>query len=89
MDLQAKSVAPVLRFRQTSPKVVVERVLLTLLGFFRYQWVQPAFETEYLILLAHDLKYLDADQYTKLIDTVIHVKRMLINLQKNVRANSG
>ena len=48
-----------------------------------------ASETEYLILLAHDLKYLDADQYTKLIDTVIHVKRMLINLQKNVRANSG
>ncbi len=47
-----------------------------------------ASETEYLILLAHDLKYLNLDQYDKLMDTVIHIKRMLINLQKNVRANS-
>ena len=47
-----------------------------------------ASETEYLILLAHDLKYFNPDQYDRLIDTVIHIKRMLINLQKKVRADS-
>ena len=48
-----------------------------------------ASETEYLMLLAHDLKYLDTDQYEALMDTINHTKRMLINLQKSVRADSG
>ena len=34
-----------------------------------------ASETEYLILLAHDLKYFNANQYAELIDTIIRVKR--------------
>ena len=47
-----------------------------------------ASETEYLILLAHDLKYLNTAQYTELIDTIILIKKMLINLQKNIRNKS-
>jgi four helix bundle protein len=34
-----------------------------------------ASETEYLVLLAHDLKYLTADQHTELIDATIRVKK--------------
>ena len=47
-----------------------------------------ASETEYLILLAHDLKYLTADQHAELMDTTIRVKKMLTALVKNVRMNS-
>jgi four helix bundle protein len=47
-----------------------------------------ASETEYLVLLAHDLKYLTADQHTELIDATIRVKKMLTALLKNVRMNS-
>ena len=47
-----------------------------------------ASETEYLILLAHDLKYLTTDQYDELMDTIIRIKKMLINLQKSVRNRS-
>ncbi|MYH81973.1 four helix bundle protein [Candidatus Poribacteria bacterium] len=47
-----------------------------------------ASETEYLILLAHDLKYLTIDQYAELMDTTIRVKKMLTALVKNVRMNS-
>ncbi|MDE0398329.1 MAG: four helix bundle protein [Candidatus Poribacteria bacterium] len=47
-----------------------------------------ASETEYLILLAHDLKYLTTDQYDVLMDTTIRVKKMLTALIKNVRMNS-
>lgn len=45
-------------------------------------------ETEYLIFLACELKYLAADQYAGLIDTIISIKKMLINLQKSVRASN-
>ena len=44
-----------------------------------------ASETEYLILLAHALKYLDANQYVELIDRIISVKKMLVSLLKNIR----
>lgn len=47
-----------------------------------------ASETEYLILLAHDLKYLTKDQHAELMDTIIRIKKMLINLQKSVRTRS-
>ena len=50
--------------------------------------IGSASETEYLILLAHDLKYLTADQYVELMDTTIRVKKMLTALIKNVRMNS-
>ncbi len=44
-----------------------------------------ASETEYLILLARDLKYLTLDQYAELIDITVRVKKMLTALLKNVR----
>ena len=50
--------------------------------------VGSASETEYLILLARDLKYLNAIQYAELIDTVISVKKMLTALMKNTRTKS-
>lgn len=50
--------------------------------------IGSASETEYLILLAHDLKYLTADQHAELMDTTIRVKKMLTALVKNVRMNS-
>ena len=50
--------------------------------------IGSASETEYLILLAHDLKYFTADQYAELMDTIVRVKKMLTALVKNVRMNS-
>ena len=50
--------------------------------------IGSASETEYLILLAYDLKYLTADQYAELMDTTVRVKKMLTALVKNVRMNS-
>ena len=50
--------------------------------------IGSASETEYLILLAHDLEYLTADQHAELMDTTIRVKKMLTTLVKNVRMNS-
>ena len=50
--------------------------------------VGSASETEYLILLAHDLKYLNATQYAELIDTIVSVKKMLTGLLKNTRTRS-
>jgi four helix bundle protein len=43
-----------------------------------------ASETEYLILLAHNLKYLDAAQYTELTNITIEVKKMLTSLLKRL-----
>lgn len=51
--------------------------------------VGSASETEYLILLAHDLKYLNADQYAELIDEIVSIKKMLTALLKNVRTKSN
>ena len=45
-----------------------------------------ASETEYLILLAHDLKYLNVDQHAELIDMIVSVKKMLTALLRNIRA---
>ena len=59
MDLQAKSDAPVLQFRQTLPRVVEERSL--------------------------HLKYLNADQYDRLEDITISVKKMLTALLKKLK----
>ena len=50
--------------------------------------VGSASETEYLILLARDLKYLNTIQYAELIDTVVSVKKMLTALIKNTRTKS-
>ncbi len=46
-----------------------------------------ASETEYLILLTHDLKYLDTSQYTELTKIIIEVKKMLTSLLKKLRTD--
>ena len=47
-----------------------------------------ASETEYLIQLAHDLKYLNINQYAVLTDTIVSVKKMLTALLRNSRQQS-
>lgn len=47
--------------------------------------IGSASETEYLILLAYDLKYCNANQYAELMDTIIRVKKMLTALLENIR----
>ena len=45
-----------------------------------------ASETEYLILLAHNLKYFNAKQYVELTDAIVSVKKMLTSLLKRIRS---
>ena len=47
-----------------------------------------ASETEYLILLARDLKYINANQYIVLADEIVRVKKMLTSLLKRLRTDS-
>ena len=47
-----------------------------------------ASETEYLILLAHNLKYFNAKQYVELTDAIVSVKKMLTSLLKNIRSKN-
>ena len=47
-----------------------------------------ASETEYLILLAHDLKYFNANQHVELTDTIVSVKKMLAGLLRNIKTTS-
>ena len=47
-----------------------------------------ASELEYLLLLTHDLKLLDAADYHQLSDDVTEVKRMLISFIMKLRADS-
>ena len=47
-----------------------------------------ASETEYLLLLAHDLKYANTTQYTELADTTIEVKKMLTSLLRKLRTDN-
>ena len=47
-----------------------------------------ASETEYLILLARDLKYINANQYVALADAIVRVKKMLTSLLKILRTDS-
>ena len=42
-------------------------------------------ETEYQLLLAHDLKFINDESYEKLNEQVDHVRRMLISLIKKSR----
>ena len=72
------------QFRQILPKVAEERVLPSLRASFNIA-MGSASETEYLIFLAHDLKYLNTHQYTELMDTIIGVKKMLTALLKKLR----
>ena len=47
-----------------------------------------ASETEYLILLARDLKYINTSQYLELTDAIVRVKKMLTSLLRSIRADS-
>ena len=47
-----------------------------------------ASETEYLILLAHDLKYLNTNQYVELTDEIVSIKKMITALLKNIRTDA-
>ena len=47
-----------------------------------------ASETEYLILLAHDLKYLNDEQHFALIDIIVGIKKMLTALLRNIRSKN-
>ena len=47
-----------------------------------------ASETEYLVILAHDLKYIDDDQYDTVVDTIVNVKKMLAALIRTVRTKN-
>ena len=49
--------------------------------------VGSASETECLILLARDLKYLNDKQYLELIDEIVSIRKMLTALLKNIRTN--
>lgn len=46
-----------------------------------------ASETEYQLILAHDLQFLPKDSYEKLHNDVEEVKRMLASLLKTLRAS--
>lgn len=42
-------------------------------------------EAEYLLILCKDLKYINLPEYEKLVDELIIVRKMLINLKKQLR----
>ena len=50
--------------------------------------LRSASETEYHLLLAQDLGYLDTETYESLNDQVIEVKRMLTGLIEKLNADS-
>jgi four helix bundle protein len=47
-----------------------------------------ACETDYHLLLSHDLDYLSSDQYKTLFDQVCEVKRMLASFEQTLRNKS-
>lgn len=47
-----------------------------------------ASETEYLLLLAHDLKYTNTTQYTELADITIEIKKMLTSILSQLRTEN-
>ena len=47
--------------------------------------VSSASETEYLVFLARDLKYLNANQYVELLDAIIEVRKMLTSLLQRLK----
>jgi four helix bundle protein len=48
-----------------------------------------AFELEYHLLLAHDLRFLDAARYQNLNDQITEVKRMLTGLIRHLETRRG
>ena len=50
--------------------------------------VGSARETEYHLLLAHDLGYIEDEEYTHLNQEVVEIKQMLTTLIKKLKADS-
>ncbi|MCB0284724.1 MAG: four helix bundle protein [Calditrichaeota bacterium] len=46
--------------------------------------IGSASESEYLLILCKDLKYLDGNQFVRLSEEVIAIRKMLINLMKKL-----
>ena len=46
--------------------------------------IGSASETEYLLILCHDLKYLNDNEFEKLHNEVINIRKMMINLIKKL-----
>ena len=59
-------------------------------GFARFLQIAmgSASETEYQLILAHDLEFLSQETYEKLHNDVTEIKRMLASLLKTLRADS-
>jgi four helix bundle protein len=59
-------------------------------GFARFLQIAmgSASETEYQLLLSHDLGFLNKEQYDKLNMDITEIKRMLASLLKTLRADS-
>ena len=50
--------------------------------------VSSASETEYLVFLARDLKYLNTNQYVELIDAIIEIRKMLTSLLQRLKTEN-
>jgi four helix bundle protein len=48
--------------------------------------IGSASETEYHLLLAHDLHFLSADDYERMLDSTLEIKRMLSGLIRRLNA---
>ena len=46
--------------------------------------IGSASETEYLLILCYDLKYLNENEFEKLYNEVINIRKMMINLIKKL-----
>jgi len=58
------------------------------MGRFLQIAMGSASELEYHLLLAHDLAMLEAEDYQRLFEEAIEVKRMLASLIKKLKADS-
>ena len=50
--------------------------------------IGSASEVEYFLLLAKDLRYISADEYTKVEDSANEIKRTLISLSKRIKQSN-
>ena len=87
-DLPLTSENPRYQSPPISPRVVGERESERELARFLSIAAGSASETQYQILLAHDLGYLKNDEYGHLSTLVTEVKRMLYSLHQKVSAKN-
>ena len=50
--------------------------------------IGSASEVEYELLLAHDLKYINSEEYERLTNEVVAIRKMIIKYQSELKANS-